>query len=790
MTHKRALKGYAILSLSLAGILLTIGLANKSANIPSGILVAHPIISASSNAGLAAIPGIKGIGTEGNPYIIEDFDIDGAGTSVCIKIQQTTDYLIIRNSQLRNGYKYGIFLDKCKNVIVSDNTFISANFYFQHYDIEETTSGCTLDGNTFSGNPYAGYVTSSGIAIITNNNIIGSSGLGYQGIGSITYTLIGMSLISGNTVDKCSVGISAFGGAVQISENLITNCLDGITIQCLSASVIENTIRFATRYGVASSYMGDSPFGPQLLKNTITSCDTGLRVDSVALAAMANVIQDGDVAVSVGIKSKNSVLFYNYIDSATNVVFDAGAITNALKFAPYGPEYPFGNYWGDYTDNYPAASIGPNHVYWNIPYNWGFGGRDPDPYPLVTYPAPDIPLRITSNSQAGGLSDSGSGTEIDPYVIEMSALSTYLGIPSPITIYGTPGTDHNIEVVGVTAHVIIRGVNLYEPAAGKAAISVFGSTHVTLEGIEIQGSPGSVGVLVQNGAGVKIKDCVFDGFDKGVQVIDSTCIVENCILRGSTTGFQASGSSSVQIIGASLIDNDVWIRNLMINSLDPTASYTGLLITGSSTALENTGHTTITDCLIDSSNTGLRGYSTGRMVVSGGAFAGLGVAISVEGDSRLIIEDALFEPTNTIHIHTEDYGAVLVTDCQFMTSINKFDLDYYYSHYFIGNYYSDYFIQHPTAITTSLDKLTLAQPMSIDSGFTDGTPMYFDNGFPNTKTVDFTSLILGLGFNPLATRVYVNGPPFDGSTQVTANFVPPGILYRLTIKELSIEVTL
>ncbi|MFX1277986.1 MAG: NosD domain-containing protein [Promethearchaeota archaeon] len=95
-----------------------------------------------------------GDGTESNPYLIEDLEIDGGGVGSCILVENTSEYFIIQNCSLSNcgsdtydaGIKlisvnhgtlhnnrvtspnaYGIILHECIDNVVSLNYFIGKN---------------------------------------------------------------------------------------------------------------------------------------------------------------------------------------------------------------------------------------------------------------------------------------------------------------------------------------------------------------------------------------------------------------------------------------------------------------------------------------------------------------------------------------------------------------------------------------------------------------------------------------------------------------------------------------
>ncbi len=150
----------------------------------------------------------SGNGSESNPWIIEDYDINGTGYGCCIYIGNTTDYAVVKNSDLfdasgqpSNGYymnaginlynitngstEYnnnsnnacGIYLSTACNNILSTNNVSSNNgegFRFDWYSCNNTVTN-----NTISNNNDGIYITTgSNDNTITANNISSNDAYG------------------------------------------------------------------------------------------------------------------------------------------------------------------------------------------------------------------------------------------------------------------------------------------------------------------------------------------------------------------------------------------------------------------------------------------------------------------------------------------------------------------------------------------------------------------------------------------------------------------------------------
>ena len=142
----------------------------------SNILTAHAPIRINSNADFDAAHGVtSGNGTKDNPYIIENYDINGTGQGYCIYVGNTTDYFVIRNCSLHdasgnyNAYfeNTGLYLYNTTGATLDNNTANSNNNCGIYLDC---SSNNTLFNNTASSNGYGIDLYSSSNNTVTNNN--------------------------------------------------------------------------------------------------------------------------------------------------------------------------------------------------------------------------------------------------------------------------------------------------------------------------------------------------------------------------------------------------------------------------------------------------------------------------------------------------------------------------------------------------------------------------------------------------------------------------------------------
>ncbi|MFX1570538.1 MAG: NosD domain-containing protein [Promethearchaeota archaeon] len=171
-----------------------------------------------------------GSGTSGDPYILENFKIDGGGTSSGIIVENSDKHFIIRDSNLYNsGGAFnggialnnvtnaqiignnassntiiGIFLMLCDYITISGNIGILNQFGIVLWGSNHTT----ISGNTFNTNSMDGiYLLMSAL-----NSIIGNTMS--NNVANGTYLLQSdFNTISGNTINNNDIGLGLDSGS-------------------------------------------------------------------------------------------------------------------------------------------------------------------------------------------------------------------------------------------------------------------------------------------------------------------------------------------------------------------------------------------------------------------------------------------------------------------------------------------------------------------------------------------------------------------------------------------------
>ena len=119
--------------------------------------------------------GFYGLGTETNPYIIENYNITTAETNG-IFISDTTKYFVIRNCYI-DALNYGIQIDNVANniITISKNTFVKNKYYGLFI---WKADSFTIANNTFKNNGDGITMFYAQNSIIANNSCINNSNYG------------------------------------------------------------------------------------------------------------------------------------------------------------------------------------------------------------------------------------------------------------------------------------------------------------------------------------------------------------------------------------------------------------------------------------------------------------------------------------------------------------------------------------------------------------------------------------------------------------------------------------
>ena len=137
--------------------------------------------------------GFSGSGTKENPYIIENYEINGTIAEDGISVQDTTKYFIIRGCKITGAY-LGIAID---NVTAETALIINNYIYLNNdngIDLFET-SGHRIENNTLNENKMAIRLDECSDLTIIDNTCIKQRGLGLLAFNCDNLTLTGNTIV-------------------------------------------------------------------------------------------------------------------------------------------------------------------------------------------------------------------------------------------------------------------------------------------------------------------------------------------------------------------------------------------------------------------------------------------------------------------------------------------------------------------------------------------------------------------------------------------------------------------
>jgi len=406
-------------------------------------LTSHAPIYINGNDNFISANGVVGgSGTENDPYIIENWDINAENVHGTW-IENTTAYFIIRNCYVHDGWnngKFGIYLNSVINGKI-DNCIIENNYdgiMFNHSS--NNFINCAISNNALYG-IYLSYSPNNCLknnALLNNMcnlNVWGSENIScyYQDIdtsneinGKPIYYMIEKEnlvfdgenigylglisceniLVNNLTMGEDTEGIYLF----STNCSTITNCIttnkywEGILLISSSNNIIKNC---ATR----NNYL----YGFEIISssnNTILNCNIENNLRGIYLynysdnnLVLNNTVENNYYGIYSYYKSDNNRIYHNIIINNATQAYD-----NCSNYWDNG--YPSGgNYWSDYAgaDNYRGENqdmLGSDGIGDTPCYIIGDNNRDR--YPLMN-PFGEQPIVLRAypsgfeNNTAGGI---------------------------------------------------------------------------------------------------------------------------------------------------------------------------------------------------------------------------------------------------------------------------------------------------------------------------------------------------------------------------------------------------
>ena len=250
----------------------------------------HSVIHINGNADLAAQAvneGWAGNGTEADPYIIENYEIDANGGAYGIWVVNVDLYFVIRNCTVFNATD-------------------SATYPYGSGIALASTSNGTITSNNVTGNYIGIGIDASSENIVSHNEIVGNEAIG---VGILTGN---NNTITGNNVGNTTAGI---GIALMYATN---------------TSVTENTVFGNAYYGI---YVEESSYN-NLVSNSISG-NAGYGIYIASTGTYTTIYNNSFNQNNGAVRGTSDGKSQGYDDGANNLWYDDVGMK--------------GNYWSNWN---------------------------------------------------------------------------------------------------------------------------------------------------------------------------------------------------------------------------------------------------------------------------------------------------------------------------------------------------------------------------------------------------------------------------------------------------------
>ena len=294
-----------------------------------------------------------GDGSAGNPWIIENLEIEGNGSSNCIVIMDTSDHFILRNCFL-HGVSPGLALVRTSNAVIHNNTITTNNSTGISILGSENN---TIDGNNITGN-YNGIFFDASYYYdfeeckdnTISNNLLASNHYGIH----ITYLEGGT--IQNNTLDNNVYGIYIEWGVEDLVIMNNTMFGDGISSINGDGHVIStsNTVNGKPIYYYKNHNGGTVPAGAGQI--ILANC-TGMKVIDQNLSG-------GDVGVILQLCANITLTNITAVDNdyaGISLSSTANTTMNGINASNCGKGIIIGN-WNSFCNQIENCTTNNNSI--------------------------------------------------------------------------------------------------------------------------------------------------------------------------------------------------------------------------------------------------------------------------------------------------------------------------------------------------------------------------------------------------------------------------------------------
>jgi parallel beta-helix repeat protein len=273
--------------------------------------------------------GFPGDGTPGNPYLIENYVIDGTATEDCIYVTAATVHFIIRNCTFRGdpgSGKAGVHLHLVGTAQIqnntafdcgagitlnySDNNTLSGNYFYNNSNgiYLSFSENNTIEDNTCFSNENAGlHLHRGGSNRILSNNLTMNEGQDIRTYHSHDNNVTG---------NVCGGGDSKTGmfwdesHRNRIEDNLVKDCVNGITIYWSDQDTIRNNTVRGCNSGI---WLRSYTYMTEVTQNTCYNNTMGVTLTtSYHNYVLENNCSENGIGITFGDEARYNTVYDNY----------------------------------------------------------------------------------------------------------------------------------------------------------------------------------------------------------------------------------------------------------------------------------------------------------------------------------------------------------------------------------------------------------------------------------------------------------------------------------------------
>jgi parallel beta-helix repeat protein len=360
---------------------------------PQSVNKSHLPIRIDNNGDFTPANGVSGgDGSQANPWIIEGWDINGAGFGYCINIGDTTDYFVVRDCYLHDAYGIGawpydsgLILYRVENAKAANNT-VSSNS--DTGILLHLSNNNIIVNNTVSSNGNAGIFlgTSSNGNTVANNTALSNNNFGillYRSSSNIIFNntassnndngillylscysnIINNNIVSSNV--NSGIALNTCDGNTIVNNSASWNTWTGISFYQSSSNTVANNTVFSNNYGIG---LGTDSNDNTIEGNTVSlNNNNGINLWASGtgnIIANNNAFSNTQSGIFLGSSSNGNTIANNNASSNGNFgiqIYSSSNYNTIINNNAWGNFYSGINFYSS-SDNFVASNTASSNV--------------------------------------------------------------------------------------------------------------------------------------------------------------------------------------------------------------------------------------------------------------------------------------------------------------------------------------------------------------------------------------------------------------------------------------------